>query len=290
MTVLIYCDGGLANRINAMISGMALAALLDRPHLMIWPCNNRCGAPFEDLFEPHCPVLRGGPLQDLVPYESTLRPWLHENDVGFTSAFLGLRGIDGPDAAKALAAGDDRPILFCENMILPWLPAELVQAAFDRLAFRPAIVARTREVLGPHAPGGYFGIHLRGTDFVPPAPVDAMLDVVAKNPNLPFFVCSDEEATEQRFAQFANVFVHPKSAYVNKLADGAWRQWVTDSDGLPYTSNIDRTADSVVQACVDLLLLAAAVPIRTSHSSFLALAERLRDTGVVARQLGGAPA
>jgi hypothetical protein len=58
-----------------------------------------------------------------------------------------------------------------------------------------------------------------------------------------------------------------------------------DSDGLPYTGNIERGAESVVLACVDLLLLAGSKPVLTSVSSFLALAQRLRASGWVARHL-----
>ena len=58
-----------------------------------------------------------------------------------------------------------------------------------------------------------------------------------------------------------------------------------DSDGLPYSGNIERGAESVVQAVVDLLLLAASTPVLTSPSSFLALAIRLRKSGAIAQQL-----
>lgn len=282
--ILIFCDGGFANRINSLVSGMALAALLEREYLVLWPRNNRCGAAFEELFQPHCVVMQGR-MQDLLPCERSLRPWLHENDVGFSDAFLGLRGLPGPDALKALVGGDRRPILFVENSILRWLPTDLINGALNQLAFHPEIVARTREVLGPHRLGGFYGIHLRGTDFLPPPPVEQMFEVVAANPGHPFFVCSDDPAIEERFAVQPNVFTHVKTAYVNKLTDAPWRHDVTDSDGLPYTSNIDRTAESVIQAGVDLLLLTASVPLRTSPSSFLALAERLRDSGSILRQL-----
>jgi hypothetical protein len=41
----------------------------------------------------------------------------------------------------------------------------------------------------------------------------------------------------------------------------------------------------VIEACVDLLLLGASTLVRTSHSSFLALAERLKLSGWIAQQL-----
>lgn len=282
--ILIFCDGGFANRINSMVSGMALAALLKRDYLVMWPCNNRCGAAFEDLFVPSSPVLRAR-LHDLMPYQRTLRLWMHEEDEGFTGNYFGLRRLSGPEELAAVAGDDPTPILFVENSILPWLPGDLVNEMLNRLVFRPELVAAAVRVLDGRPPGGFFGIHLRGTDFLPPPPVEQMLGVVSNNPGLPFFVCSDDPQIEERFGREPNVFTHTKTAYVDKLSDGPWRHWVTDSDGLPYTSNINRTGLSVVEACVDLLLLAMSVPLRTSASSFFALAERMRDAGVVQRHM-----
>lgn len=280
--VLIFCDGGFANRIGSLVSGMALAKALGRDYVVLWPKNNRCGAGFDELFVPHCLALQVR-LIDLVPYQDSLNVWMHENDVGFAGPLPPLRRLAAIEAAKSLDNDGNRPILFSENTFLPCLPEGLANECLNQLTFRPEIVAQALHVLNQHAYGPYFGIHLRGTDFVPPPPVSSMLSTVASNPEHRFFVCSDDPELERRFAEFPNVFVHPKTAYVEKLANGAWRRDVVDSDGLPYTSNIDRTSQSVLEACVDLLLLALSTTLHTSGSSFLALADRLRASGLVER-------
>jgi hypothetical protein len=283
--ILIYCDGGFANRVGSLVSGLALAELFGLGPLVLWPVNNRCGANFEHLFVPSHPALQAR-LQDLVPYRDTFTAWLHEDDFGFTAPVHRVRDLDH-DAVRTLAATDPRPILFAENTFLPWLPADLVDRTLNKLSFRHEITAEAAAVLGGRPVGSFFGIHLRGTDFIPPPPVEQMYDVVVANPQFDFFICSDEPDLEKRFAQNSNVFVHEKNACVEKIdGEGAWRSNVLDSDGLPYTSNIDRTGQSVIQACVDLLLLSAATPIKTSHSSFLALSERMRSSGFTARHLG----
>lgn len=284
-TLLVFCDSGFANRVNCLVSGLALGRRLGLPVRVLWPRNNRCGAAFGEIFDMDLQVDEVR-LQDLVPHQQKLQLWLHENDVGFTESVASLRQHPGLATVKAMLQGDRRAVLFCENAVLPWLDAVDVDAALLSLHFQADIVGSARQVIARHGAGGYVGIHLRATDFTQPPPVEAMLGVVQAQPGTRFFVCSDDAAIEDRFARHANVFVHAKSAYVEKRAEGPWRGATTDSDGLPYPGNIERSGASVVQAVVDLLLLAGSRPLMTSHSSFLALAKRLRECGWAARHLG----
>ena len=282
-TLLIFCDGGLANRINSLIGGVVLAQQLGWAHQVLWPRNNRCGAGYGQIFE-------GGTahdvrLQDLRAHEDALQLWLHENDVGFTGPVRALRELRSPAQLPVLLADDTRPILYCENTVLPWLPEAAVQQALLGLRLQADLLARARVLRESHTDGGYIGIHLRATDFTSPPPTEAMLALVQTRQDVRFFVCSDDAALERRFAEHPNVFVNPKAAYVEKREDGPWRSAVRDSDGLPYTSNIERNAQSVVEACVDLLLLAGSTAMRTSASSFLALAGRMQQAGYVDRYL-----
>lgn len=283
-TLLIYCDGGLANRVNSLIGGLVLAERLGRRHQILWPRNNRCGAAFADLFEmpDSAHDLR---LPDLLPHESQLQLWLHENDYGFSGPLVALRGLAAAAALQALQAADARAILYAENIVLPWLPDADVQRAVQRLRFADSILAAAGPLLAQQPAAGYIGIHLRATDFTSPPPTEAMQALVQKYRGSRFFVCSDDAALEARFAAEPNVFVHAKTAHVEKRTDGPWRGQVQDSDGLPYTSNIERGGPSVEQACVDLLLLAGSTPVTTSGSSFLALAGLLKRSGWLARHL-----
>ena len=289
-TLLIYCDGGFANRVNSLIGGLVLAERLGRPHRILWPRNNRCGAAFAELFAmpDKAHDLR---LLELLPHEPQLQLWLHENDYGFVGPVTALRSLSPTAALQALQGADERAIVYCENTVLSWLPDADVRRALLRLRFADGIMAAASQWLARLARADYIGIHLRATDFTSPPPTEAMMALVQKYRGSRFFVCSDDAALEQRFAAEPNVLVHAKSAHVEKRAHGPWRGQVTDSDGLPYTSNIERGARSVVEACVDLLLLAASTPVQTSNSSFLALAGRLQRAGWVAARLPGtAPA
>jgi hypothetical protein len=280
-SILVFCDGGFANRVNSLVGGLVLAERFGLAPKVLWPRNNRCGAAFGELFamplEAH--EVR---LQDLLPVQHELQLWLHENDVGFSAPIAPLRQMAHVDLVGTLLRGDERPVLFSENALLPWMPADAVRRVLQRLSFRPEIVARAKALIDAAGGAGFTGIHLRATDFTSPPPTEAMLARVRAERGRRFFVCSDDAALEARFAAEPNVFVHAKNAYVQKRADGPWRGAVTDSDGLPYTSNIERGAASVVEACVDLLVLAVSDPVKTSNSSFLALAERLKQAAAPA--------
>lgn len=284
---VIFCDGGLANRINSLIGGLVLAERLGRRPQVVWPRNNRCGAAFGEVLALDLPV-HEQPLQALVPHAAGLQLWLHENDVGFAGPVAALRRLDAAGAQALLAQADERPILYAENTVLAWLPDADVARAVRRLRFAPELVERSRGLIARGAPGhppAYAGIHLRGTDFTQPPPTEMMLGLVRAKREIRFFICSDDPALEARFAAEPNVFAHAKTETVRKRVDGPWRCAVTDSDGLPYTSNIERGAEAVRQAVVDLLLLAGSTPVETSASTFLALAIRLKRSGWVAEQL-----
>ena len=53
----VLCDGGLANRLNALLFALILRRKFGHAWQMSWPINNWCGAPFESLFDAPMPVL-----------------------------------------------------------------------------------------------------------------------------------------------------------------------------------------------------------------------------------------
>lgn len=280
---LIFCDGGLANRINSMISGMVLAERLGRSFRILWPLNNRCEASFDDLFDMRCFVGEHR-LIDLVPLSANLILWLHENDVGFAGNIQRLRDLKPVEASQLLESsiGENKTILFSENSILSWLPEEDIRRHVRDLSFHAEFRYQARQILvdkGLYNKSCYISVHLRGTDFPQRTPIEEAKNLVKKHTEDIFFICSDEKKIESELSCFPNVFINNKRSFVEKMADGPWRFQTKDSDGLPYTSNINRDRDSVKEAVVDLILLAFGRPLATSASSFLGLANLLRKSG-----------
>ena len=46
----VFCDGGIGNRINSLISGIAIANHFNIKITVYWPTNSWCAAAFEDIF------------------------------------------------------------------------------------------------------------------------------------------------------------------------------------------------------------------------------------------------
>jgi hypothetical protein len=119
----------------------------------------------------------------------------------------------------------------------------------------------------------YAGLHIRKTDYGSLVDENVSFQVIKDHPRVPFFVCSDSEETESAALKFPNVWIRTKSSYVEKRVDGGWNSPIVDESGRHYSFNVRRSAQSVEEAVVDLLVLAKSQIVRNSTSTFLSLAE-----------------
>jgi hypothetical protein len=79
-----------------------------------------------------------------------------------------------------------------------------------------------------------------------------------------------------------NVAIYEKQAYVEKLVAGDWTTLASDHSGRVYPCNVNRSAQSVIDAVVDLLVLSHSEVIKNSNSTFLnaaLLLKAARDQG-----------
>ena len=84
---------------------------------------------------------------------------------------------------------------------------------------------------------------------------------------------------EQRFSALPNVAVYVKRAHVEKLLEeGDWNSVTTDSSGRAYACNVNRSAISVIDAVIDLLILSHSMVVKTSNSTFLQTALVLKNS------------
>ncbi len=58
--LLVYCDGGLANRINCLINGLMLSKIYKIPNEVYWPINRYCEVSLNDLFQTNIKTLNLG--------------------------------------------------------------------------------------------------------------------------------------------------------------------------------------------------------------------------------------
>ena len=98
---------------------------------------------------------------------------------------------------------------------------------------------------------------------------------MSSNPNKRFFICSDSQETENKFATFSNTIILPKNEYVTKrFSDQPWRMKDFTYKGHPYEFNVSRSTESIIEALHDLLILSHTdIQTTSEYSSFLHLAK-----------------
>ncbi|WP_158239214.1 FkbM family methyltransferase [Uliginosibacterium sp. TH139] len=271
--LVCYCDGGFGNRFNALVTGLILARRADLPLEVVWPVNNWCGARFGELFDSPLTVIERE-LASFVAEKDEYQYLMTEDHLQQGVSFRSPLGFEQESELLACVSGDDKPVFLYTPLIPACLPPDEVLAQVRALQIRPEIQRRAEAFLvAKGLQGEFFGLQIRKTDFGANAADDENLfNLVKSLPDRRFFVCSDDAGVEQRFASLANVAVHAKQAYVEKLNPGDWMDPTQDCSGRIYHGNINRSAASVIDAVVDLLILSHSKVVRTSGSTFLSTA------------------
>jgi hypothetical protein len=275
---IVVCDGGLANRLNALIFALVLQRRFGHPWRISWPVNNWCGAPLEALFVPPLPHDR----LPLTHYRdaSTLPCLMHENQIGFDAE----RYVPHREQLKSFddwAPWLDRGVVYFNNLIPEWVGADEVHAAVATMRPAAEVERRAREFCLQHRiDRGVVGLHIRKTDFGDAVNDQALFEQARASPQR-FFVCSDAADVNRRFAQLPNCAVFEKTAFPEKrVQDAAWLHWNTDAEGRRFPFNIERGAAAVVEGLIDLLILSRTQPVPTSRSTFLTMAALMQRSGL----------
>jgi tetratricopeptide (TPR) repeat protein len=268
--ILIFCDGGLGNRINALASGLAVARYLGLTYCVHWPINNWCAAPFQKIFANKLNVstesisqLRGM-LDDAV---MLLHDEVASNALGvkFDSAYRFKNLQDFGQVAQ----DKNKTIFFYPAVIPNWIPEELVHKELKFLKFDPYIVREVKEFISKTMPGPFYGLHLRRTDLNVGLDDLEVFNLAKSHPEATFFVCSDDPAAEQLAAGHQNVFRREKKYQIERKTGTAdWLSATYDDDGRLYYGNIQRNDDAVVEGAVDMLILAHSTIVGYSGSTF----------------------
>jgi hypothetical protein len=277
--ILIFCDGGLGNRINALASGLAVARYFGLTYCVHWPINNWCAAPFKKIFANRLNVstesisqLRGK-LDDAVMLlhdeiaSSTLK-------VNFESAY---RFKDLKDFAT-LPELKFKTIFYYPAVIPSWVPMELVHNELKFLKFDPYIINEAKEFINNSMPGSFYGLHLRRTDLNVGMNDQEVFNLAKAHPEVTFFVCSDDPQAERLAAGHPNVLRREKKFQVEKKTiDSEWLEKTHDDDGRPYFSNIQRNEKAVIEGAIDLLILGHSQIVGYSGSTFQSVAKLIGE-------------
>jgi len=275
----VLCDGGLCNRLNALIFALILRRRSGTAWSASWPRNAWCGAPLGALFTSPLPVDERGILDYRAEQHLRLH-LMHENQVGFDADRLvptaALRGWD--DALRLLESGQE---LVYFNSVLPdFVSLQDARAALAELQVEPSVALRAAEFIQRHAIGpDTVGLHIRKTDFGGLVDDALLFRHVQASPRR-VFVCSDDAEVCARFASLPNCAVFPKTAYPEKRVPGGdWQTWTVDESGRRFPFNVQRSEQAVVEGLIDLLILSRTEMLPTSSSTFLGMAGLFQRTG-----------
>lgn len=274
-TIYIYCDGGFGNRYNSLIGGLQLAQWTGRAPKIIWNTNNWCGAAFDALFDSELPIVD---FDNSNFFQQDLTYIIHENQFKLNGFY---RHPDSFTQSQIIdfvknAVND---IFYCHNSLAKFVNNEdIIKTVLPMIPFNTSLMLLANEIVAEHG-DEYVGVHLRKTDFCPTFDETIIRDAIVDNPTVKFFICSDDQETENFYKRYHNVFLHNKSHYVEKLIDGNWNSHIVDQLGNSFPFNVNRSQQSVLDAVVDLLLLSRSSILSTDmRSRFLQIAFLLQDS------------
>ena len=291
--VIVYCDGGLGNRLNCYCNGVYLARALNADFQVWWPINRYCSIGFADIFESCVPIfnLNKRDILELDDYSllgldnfagdginNFINPELFFTEAGLLSA-----------VSDALASSTY--LVIFSPRILSQLD-EKIFLEYKRFSFRDEIdVAHEQEKNSLGLSGPYWGLHMRGGDARYSSHYYLFWRKIASLLPGKVFLCTDDEELLGFFGKEKNIVTRKQIVLPEKIDSSAgWDSRTPDENGqiLPY--NVLRTKASVIDAVVDLLILSNSRILYTSQSTFLGSAiclsrDRSRFVGGITKYL-----
>lgn len=279
----VCCDGSFGNRLSGLIGGMTLARLSGLQLKVSWPSTNMCRALFEDVFaRPNFPVEEHRlshyyPLADNYDFLS-----VNDQHMRFFGKSCTDPGGMNLDSFRQWINEREKDVFYYTPLMYEWIPREEVNHTIRQIVYSPEIMKQVSEFLDVNElRGGYYGIHIRMTDFVniESFDVDKWIHICRKNSDKKFFVCSDDPETEAKFDVVDNACYLKKHYKTEKfIPEGGWHHAYTDGDGRHSVFNVERGTEHVKEAVVDFILLSLSNTFRTGEkSTFLKMATRIGE-------------
>ncbi len=278
--LMIFCDGGIGNRINALVSGLAVARHFNLSYCVYWPENNWCQAGFHDIFQNNFPVSKLS-IKNLKGTLADSIVMLHDEiasdnlSVDFNSAYQYTSLHEFSE--KVLSTGKE--VFFYPAIMPDWIPFADITFELQQLVFRDRIQSSVSEFIQGVLKKPFHGLHLRRTDLNVGLSDHEVLNLVQRNPQETFFVCSDDPIAEALASVHPNVHARSKSSNVSKkFSDSDWLSKSPDDDGRIYHGNIMRGKEAVIEGTIDLLILAHSKIVGYSGSTFQRMAKIIGES------------
>lgn len=278
----IHCDGGFGNRFNALIVGILISKIGNFEPIVLWPSTNWCRTLFYDIFDYDVKVIEDNLSYfsdnyneyEFIMHNNFLNLPVQVHNPNIFSGFLSL--VDFLKTSKF-----DK-LVYNNDSIPHYAHGSELYEVINQLKFCNQIISSADKFIKVNnLNDNFYGVHLRNTDFYNPHKpnFEKLYIEISNNEDKKYFVCSDDQELENKFNQLENVFIYPKTKYVEKLTEeGDWRSVIVDDTGVEYPFNVERTDESVKQAMIDLYILSKSDIIKTSDSSFLQTASLLKKS------------
>lgn len=268
---LIFCDGGLGNRLGVLVGGLLFAQKLNRAPKICWPTNTWCGCSFDDIFKNDLPQSDEN-INEVFSKNLDHTFLIHENQ---TSYHINNRLSPDEASLNTLYSSNDDVIIYYHNSIPGFFSEQEILNALNFYKIEDNITKEANEFCVKNLiDKDVSGIHFRKTDYGNLVDEDSIENLIKENSNQRYFVCSDDQLTEYKFSDYTNVVVRLKNNYVQKLNDEiGWNDNIIDMEGRSFRFNVNRPKDSVIDAFVDMLILSRTNIVVDSISSFLKFAK-----------------
>lgn len=259
-----YCDGGLGNRLGALLGAMNLSKRLDADYEILWPQTRWCGCLFDDLFE--------GNLS-FINIEKSMSDFVKEKNITLQNSHI---KFDFPDTEYVHPEGDlnynfnnHQNIIYNNHSTPSYIHENDVINLLSELKIKKEILDELNLFISNNNINDeVLGVHIRKTDNPMKLSDELYVRFVRDNQHKRIFVCSDDEEIEKRLKnEFSNVITRTKKDYVQKFIEGDWR--------IGDYFNVTRSRDSVIDAFLDMLILSRTnIASKPNTSSFLTFAIR----------------
>jgi hypothetical protein len=238
--VIIYCDGGLSNRLGSLIGGMELAKKNKSSYSIYWPKTDWCQAGLSDLFISLDSISESFQDAALIYGAESLLVISH-----YGGLIAGARHISIQES-ETFDVSPYRIIVYNNSLIPDFVSNSVAVSLLQEILIQPYIVDKVLDFITQNQISkDVIGVHLRETDMSIKMDINAIQNYITSNKDKKFFVCSDSLETENRFKELSNVCIYNKSAYAAKRDD-------TNSS---WADNIVRGKQSVIEGFIDMLIL-----------------------------------
>jgi hypothetical protein len=272
--IIIYCDGGLGNRLNGLYGGLALAEVLKITPEIYWPRNRMCMASLEDIFDTIISCKNFGLDQIKVNFpDSELTLVSHDSRKFKFKKFIDINNfLSINELIKCIDKSNGIVFVYSNSQIPPFMFWAAVTAGRNFIKFKQETIRDADDILKKLTLHGrkYIALHLRGTDYGFPKCYFFFWKFLAKITPFNILLCSDDDEVRMLFSDLKNVKIPFARVLPEKLKTvESWNYPTIDEYGRNFEYNIIRNEESILHAVTEMYLLVLGIKIYTSRSTFL---------------------